>query len=157
MISDTDCSMNIFGVRDAERYLSCLHEVQKVELEVKTFAGQSWEENLVGINGDGKNELFMKVMREDLVLLCAQQYVSAGAAVLFEDNRFVMKLQEEEKRELREFISKHEVQKMLQVKINSTYRVQDGLVKEEMAMVANTYFNTKVNISNREERILAYF
>ena len=144
--------MNMSGVRDSEGFPGRLKEVQEVELEVRGFDGGSREGNLMGINEDGRNEVFVKEMREDLVLLCAQQYVAGGAAILFEKNGYVVKLGEPEREELRNFVERQEMEKILVVK-NGTYHVSDG---EETAMVANTYFNTKVNVSNGEERVLAY-
>ena len=147
--------MNMSGVRDDEGFPSRLKEVQEVELEVRGFDGGCREGNLVGINEDGKREVFVKGMREDLVLLCAQQYVAGGAAILFENDGYVVKMEGPEREELEKFVRRQGVEKVLVVE-NGTYRVSEGGKGEEMAMVANTYFNTKVNVSNGEERVLAY-
>lgn len=110
-----------------------------------------------GINEDGLEELYVEEMDLDLVLLSANQYARKGAVILFGEDGVVLQMTEEEKEILREHIKSYEMTKKLEVE-NSTYRVLYEVIDEEeqCAMLANTYFNTKVNVSNEEERILAY-
>jgi hypothetical protein len=111
----------------------------------------------VGTNGDDKSEYYVQQMPSNLVLLCAHDYAMDGAAVLFADDGVVLQLNEEQIAQLRDVISPWAVTKQLVVR-NSTYEVYEH--GEDMSTAvgyaANTYFNTNVNVSNVEERILVY-
>ena len=125
------------------------------ELVVGGFNGKKSIASIKGINEDGKEEWFVEDMPNDLVLLCANEYAKDGVVILFGDDGMVIRLKGDDEKELRNWIEKYPVEKMLVVK-NATYRVIDKEETEVEAMVANTYFNTKVNVSDGEERILAY-
>jgi hypothetical protein len=79
---------------------------------------------------------------------------------LFGTDGLVVKMGDDEVKGLREVLLKHGVDKYLVVK-NGTYQVEpsegsEGVAEKVEVFSANTYFNTKVNVSNGEERILAY-
>ena len=148
---DSACGRNMSGVdgRVSEKG-------NGEELVVGGFNGKKSIANIKGINEDGKEEWFVEDMPNDLVLLCANEYAKDGVVILFSDDGMVIRLRGDDEKELRNWIEKYPVEKMLVVK-NATYRVVDNEEEGEVdAMVANTYFNTKVNVSDGEERILAY-
>ena len=151
---DTACSMSMSGVRDVAGFPGRLEGVEVCEMEVKGFDGGVRESGVIGVNEDGKKELYVEGMPKDLVLLCAKHYAEEGAAILFGEGGMVLRLSEEEKDKLKEQVMNYDVTKYLEVN-NSTYRVAEKKVEQEALAAANTYFNTKVNVSNGEERVLA--
>ena len=115
----------------------------------------------VGVNEDGKTEYYVKSMPPNLTLLCAQDYASEGAAILFPNDGLILKMTEDESFQLRQFLKKFEINKNLVVR-NRTYEVCEKELKnaylsieESNSSTATRYFNSKVNVSNTEERILA--
>jgi hypothetical protein len=90
-------------------------------------------------------------MPKDLVLLCAHEYASDGAAILFNDGGLVLKLSENEVEELRDYIKNYPVLKRLQVK-NQTYEVEESNV----ATTQTRYFNSRIHTSNTEDLVLAF-
>jgi hypothetical protein len=78
---------------------------------------------------------------------------------LFKNSGKILLLDEEEKKELQDYIKRFIVSKSLRVS-NQTYEVENsyfsGKGTTELANTASSYFNTKINVSNVEERILAY-
>ena len=129
------------------------------DVVIRGVAGEMVGGAIVGENEDGKEEIFVESLPDDLVLLCANQYAEDGAVILFGADGLVIKMKEEEVQELRQVLLKHGVEKFLVVK-NGTYHVasseESGGVGSFDVFAANTYFNTQVNVSNGEERILAY-
>jgi hypothetical protein len=70
----------------------CRWRVKKPGMEIKVslrgwwgkgFDGGVREMNVIGLNEDGKMELFVEGMPEYLVLLSAKQSADDGAAILF--------------------------------------------------------------------------
>ena len=107
------------------------------------------------MNRDEKREYFVKDMPSNLSLLCANMYASDGAAVLFKDEGFVLKLSDDELHIFKNFVAEFDVFKKLKV-VNRTYEIDNTFVANECAhsSTATRYFNTKVNISNSSERVL---
>ncbi len=148
---DSACGKNMSGVRGRVEEIK-----SEEELVVGGFNGKKSITRSKGVNGDGKEEWFVEDMPEDLVLLCANEYAKDGVVMLFGEDGMVLRLRENEEEEFRRWIRDYPVVKKLLVK-NSTYRVvEDEDAEEVVAMAANTYFNTKINVSDGEERILAY-
>jgi hypothetical protein len=154
---DSGCSKNMSG--DMSRIRNSVESkgilIQGFSKETKAVATK------IGINEDDKVELYVENMPDNLVLLSAHDYVSDGAAVLMSDKGGVYKLNKEQRGQLIQLLANFEMTKQLIVK-NRTYEVASSieLVNQkssyESAMsVATRYFNSKVHVSNREERILA--
>jgi hypothetical protein len=53
------------------------------KVSIKGFNGSVSSPSAIGRNEDNKMEYFVQSMPRNLALLCAQDYVSDGAAVLF--------------------------------------------------------------------------
>ena len=110
---------------------------------------------------EGSKTNFVEDMPSDMVLLSAHDYAKDGAAILFGHYGVVLRLSQEEKERLESFVrdlsKRNEVLKELRVN-GRTYEVaqsSDLFVSEEaMDSTATRYFNSKVNISNTDERIL---
>jgi len=137
------------------------NETNISSIGVKGFNGSMSKASKLGQNEDGYDELYVKDMPSDLVLLCANEYASEGAAILFSKDGIVLKLSKEEQVELREYIEQFVITKKLVVK-NKTYEVSMKSENEEMKVMdhaanatATRYFNTKIHVSNVDEMILA--
>lgn len=150
---DSACSSNLSG--DPQR-LKNSHPVDS--LRIKGFNNSTSSVALVGFNSDGKKEYYVPNMPPNLVLLCAQQYSSDGASILLPNEGFVLSLTAEDQRYLKNFAETHHISKHLIVK-NNTYEVsQTSLLspeEEAYSSTATKFFNSKVNVSNAQERILA--
>ena len=129
--------------------------LEKTEVVVRGFNGECARTKVIGKNSDGKDELFVEDMPKDLVLLSARQYAADGAIVLFAEDGYVLRIGQDEIKRMKELIKEFHMAKVLAVREN-TYQVVEPEQITVEALVANTYFNTKVNVSNGEERILAY-
>ena len=120
--------------------------------------------DLVGINDDGVKEYYVSAMPNDLVLLSAYQYSIGGAVILLEDGGAVLRMSKHEIDDFKELIKKYKVFKRLTVS-NNTYEVintvqeidHSGESDMGFSATASRYFNTKVNVSSVEERILTMF
>jgi sulfur transfer complex TusBCD TusB component (DsrH family) len=150
---DTACSKNMSGVQG--RLQNPTEQGSKVTIQ--GFNGNQSTVTLVGTNADDKSEYYVQQMPSNLVLLCAHDYAMDGAAILFADDGVVLQLDEEQIAQLRDVISPWAVTKQLVVR-NSTYEVseQGEEMSSHVGYAANTYFNTNINVSNVEERILVY-
>ena len=133
-------------------------------VSIRGFNGSVSNVTSTGTNADGKIEHYVANMGNNLVLLCANDYARDGFIVLFGDDGIVCECDSHESDLVREFISQFAIRKRLKVN-NRTYEVDDtpdnafdaNAVNEiAYGSSANTYFNTKINVSNVEERILAY-
>lgn len=153
---DTCCSHSMSG--DSNRIQDGTRVMGK-KVMIRGFNNSTSTSDAVGMNKDAVRELYVSSMPTDLTLLCAHEYIEKdGAAVLFAQSGQVLKISESEQDELRNFVSKFETTKFLKV-TNRTYEVdatENENCTEELVHTATTYFNTKVNVSNGEERILAY-
>ena len=124
----------------------------------------------VGVNADGKEEYYVSDMPSHLTLLCANAYCQDGCAVLFANDGVVLRMTAAELEGLKEFLKSYPVQKVLRVN-NRTYEVDPVAsaaqfpqeveqahtvitLEEALNGTATRFFNTKVNVSNQEERIL---
>ena len=150
---DTACSRNMSGT--AHRLD---HQHKHDNVIIQGFNGATSTVDAVGMNRDGKMEYYVKSMPPNLSLLSAHEYVQDGAAVLFPEDGVVLRLTESERESLQQFIKKFYVSKQLSVK-NRTYEVANHAstrqVEEAMNNTATRYFNSKVHVSNKEERILS--
>ena len=152
---DTCCSRCMSGVKGRLK----LKDERGVNAVIKGFNGSQSYAKEAGWNKDGKYEFFVSDMKDNLVLLCANQYASEGAAVLFRKSGLVVKMTDEEVVKLEEYLKQFEVLKELVVR-NRTYEVAQNAAEEVVSDVAfsstaTRYFNTKVHVSNDEEMILA--
>jgi len=145
---DTACSRSISGAPGRIREVDVSHNIV-----IKGFNEGSEKVDKVGVNGDDMQEYFVSGMPKDLALLSGNDYVSrGGAAVLFPHDGIVLRVDAAEQQMLRTYIAAFPVWKQLCVK-NRTYEVvPDG----EEAYAATNYFNTKVNVTTGEERVLTY-
>ena len=124
--------------------------------------------NSVGVNCDGRKEYFVREMPSNLALLCANDYAHVGAVILLPESGRIIELNELEKSAFLSFIEQFSVYLQLKVE-NRTYEVCRTSCNESDRVLeidnmhtesansgtATRYFNSKVNISNNEERILA--
>ena len=161
---DTACSKNMSGVPG--RLDPSTMYVRDVM--IKGFNNSVSSAATAGLNEDRKEEYFVASMPRNLALLCAHEYTKEGATVLFPDNGVVIKLNKAEQEQLREFIRPFPLVKKLVVR-NRTYEVDPdpntsppdysdttAFSSEECnSSTASRYFNSKVNVSNTQERVLA--
>ena len=152
---DTACSRNMSGT--TTRIDSTLRNNSNIVIQ--GFNGTTSSVDAVGTNADGKLEYYVSSMPSHLTLLSAHDYVKDGAAVLFPDDGVVLRLTDTEREALQQFIKAFQVSKHLTVK-NRTYevanQVSEGInVEQAMNNTATRYFNSKVHVSNKEERILS--
>lgn len=141
---DTACSRSCSGVSGRLRTV----DVGTPNIVIKGFNDSESVVKEVGFNKDDITEYFVEGMPPNLVLYCANDYVQGGAAVLFPDDGVVLRLTTEESDGLRKFVEKN-----LTVK-NRTYEVVDD--NDDVAYASTNYFNTKVNVNTKEERVLSY-
>ena len=158
---DTACSSNMSGV--PQRLIPDTIHVSDVE--IKGFNNSTSSSNYTGVNEDGKKEYFVQSMPRNLALLCAHEYAKEGAAVLFPTDGVVVKMNQDDQSALKEFLKGFPAIKKLVVR-NRTYEVNSDegsaaedevCVAEEQAhsSTATKYFNSKVHVSNVNERVLA--
>jgi hypothetical protein len=155
---DTACSGNMSGIKGRITINSKLNE----KIKIKGFNDSISYVDSIGVNNDGKREYFVSSMPSNLTLLCAYDYIRDGAAVLFPSNGVVLRMTEAESNSLQEYIKSFSCAKRLIVK-NRTYEVDPsetcdeiaGLEDEANSSSASKYFNTKVNVSNAQESVLA--
>lgn len=146
---DTACSRCASGVPG--RLCSVCDNGENIMM--KGFNDSVSKVSAIGFNKDNKKEYFVDGMPRNLVLLSANDYVAEGAAVLFHGDGVVLRLSPQEVQELRDFIGGFSVLKRLAVQ-DRTYVVKPDA--NEIAYASTNYFNTKVNVSTQEERILTY-
>lgn len=159
---DTGCSRNMSGVPG--RLLS----KSSVNASVQGFNGALERVDAVGANDDNRMEYFLSSMPRNLVLLSGHEYAKEGAAVLFPEDGRVVRLNVEEQTALREFLRPFPTVKELIVK-NRTYEVRaaapaaaaacaavDECPDSALSSTATRFFNSKINVSNQQERVLAH-
>lgn len=137
-------------------------------IKISGFNNSDSMVDAVGVNCDGRKEYYVRDMPSNLALLCANDYAQIGAVVLLPDSGAVIALSEQEKGAFLKFIEQYNVYLQLKVE-NRTYEVDraailfdklqdnnDGLCDAESALsgTATRYFNSKINVSTSEERIL---
>lgn len=144
---DTACSRCVSGVLGRIRAVDVKHDIM-----ITGFNDAQSPVTGVGTNKDDKTEYFVDGMPGNLALLCANDYVEKGAAILFHDDGVVVEMSRDELLALRDYVGKFPVVKKLMVR-NRTYEVDQDA---EMAYASTNYFNTKVNVNTKEERILSY-
>ena len=155
---DTACSRNMSGHRD--RIIPDTMVVRDVS--IKGFNGSVSTPSAIGTNEDNKLEYFVQSMPRNLALLCAQDYVSDGAAVLFPNDGKVIRMTPNEREALKDYIAAFPTIKRLIVR-NRTYEVDSessdssftAEIENAYSGTATRYFNSKVHISNSQERVLA--
>ena len=111
-----------------------------------------------GLNTDSRPELYVPGMPEDLVLLCAADYTSSGATILLPTEGYVLSLSPDQQQYLRAYAQQNNIIHKLKVN-NNTYEVDSLPVPASSTIAYNStatkYFNSKVNVSNTQERILS--
>lgn len=155
-IFDTGCSQCMSGNKER----TSNKKDPEGKIKVTGFNDGASHVEAVGMNKDGKRELFVPDMSPQKVLLSAAQYTTDGCALLFKDKGYVIALDETKLNNLKDWAKMNKVQQELKV-INNVYYVDrdksSGEVlneQEEANQVATKYFNTKVNVANGDERIL---
>ena len=125
-------------------------------ITVKEFNNTSSSVAATGFNTDSKPELYVPGIPEDLILLGAADYTDSGATILLPNEGYVLSLSPKQQHFLREFAQKHDIIKTLTVN-NSIYEVAPDLISSPIAgnSTATKYFNSKVNVSTAQERILS--
>jgi hypothetical protein len=133
-------------------------------IHVKGFNESTSKVTRIGLNSDSKSELYIPTMPSNLVLLCAADYTQSGATILFPTDGYVLSLTTAEQEYLRTYATQKPQLKKLAVN-NNTYEVvvdpdQTSLLMpisdpEAYNSTATKYFNSKVNVSSTQERILA--
>jgi hypothetical protein len=147
---DSCCSRNMSGVKGRLKVKSQLEQ----DIRITGFNGSHNHVTEVGQSEDDK------LVYSERCRLSAHQYARAGAAILLADSGVVLKMTEEQKNKLEVLIAECETIKRLVVN-NRTYEVKQTKLAEagrELAMsnTATRYFNSKVHVSNQEERIITY-
>jgi hypothetical protein len=152
-IMDSGCSQNMSGDSNRLKHKQSISQ----DTRIKSFTGASSSIDAKGINSDNLPEFYVRAMPEDLTLLSANAYAQRGAIVLLPEHGAVYELTKAQRKELDNFLSKYTITKQLAGK-NRVYAIVTERTppQDHVAMVGNTYFNTKVNVTNGEERILAY-
>lgn len=159
---DSACSRNMSGV---EGRIKVDNEIAIKDVRVKGFNNSISGVDSIGLNTDNKLEYYVRSMPRDLALLCAFEYAKEGAAVLMSDGGSVIRLNAREQKALKDFIARFPIIKKLKVR-NRTYEIDQSdsvditeaaMSTDEMAFdsTATRYFNTKVHVSDPDERILA--
>lgn len=149
---DSCASVTVTGDKTRLKVVLSNDEAAK-NMVIKGFNDTVSTPALAGINEDGVKEYYVPDMPKNLALLCAHAYASEGAAILTQDGGLVVKLEDEEIKNLMTFLEKYPIKKRLIVK-NRTYEVVDHACEEVMSNVATRYFNTKVHVSNSTELIM---
>lgn len=116
-IFDSGCNFCLSGcpnrLRNAEAYQS--HN------GVMGFNGTSSTITATGVNHYGVQEHYVEGMPSDLCLLCAQQFAKQGAAILFGDCGYVLRLDSDKLQQLNQFISDNPILLRLSVQNNVYY------------------------------------
>lgn len=154
----TACSRNMSG--NSGRIVPDTMLIKNVS--IKGFIGSVSTPSAIERNEDNKMEYFVQSMPHNLALLCAQDYVTDGAAILFPNDGQVIRMSSEEREALRDYIAAFPTIKRLVVR-NRTYEVDSDDVDSNCSVVqesafsstATRYYNSKVHISNSQERVLA--
>lgn len=145
---DSACSRSMSGVPGRIREVDV-----NTNVVIVGFNDSKSDVTTVGINSDNKTEYYVNGMPKDLALLCANDYVESGVAVLFHGDGVVLNMGQHDIERLREYLRQYDVIKRLIVK-NRTYEVDNEL--RETAYASSNYFNTNVNVNTKEERVLTY-
>ena len=131
-------------------------------IQVKGFNNTSSLVAASGYNQDNIPELYVPAMPKDLVLLCAADYSTTGATILLPTEGYVLSLSPTQQQFLRDYAKGQPITKTLTLK-NNTYEVgppssvphDPTTFPSAHSASATKYFNSKVNVSNTQERILA--
>ena len=159
---DSACSKNMSG--NPSRLLpSTVNSTNNIR--VKGFNNTVSPATSIGRNEDNKSELYVPSMPSNLVLLSAHDYAKDGCALLFEDFGILVQLTESEKQSfIQSLINRYPITKFLKV-VNNTYEVvnltdspllsTDPVTESAHSSTASRYFNSKIHVTNPEERVLA--
>jgi len=160
---DTGCGHCMSGIRNRIKNMQSENNVR-----VKGVGGMTYAEGK-GVNTDNKHELFVSSLG-NLALLCAVEYAKDGCIVLFGNDGVVLSLSDHETQQMRKYIQQYKPDKKLIVN-NNTYevllnedekcKIEDMVTQthdhiEKACYAANTYFNTKINVTTKTQRIVAY-
>jgi hypothetical protein len=154
---DTGCSRTISS--DIGR-LVVKQEMSDSGVNIVGFNGSRSQVTAVGLNDEGLVEYYVPEMPTGLVLVCAHDYTkNDGVVILREKDGFALNLNAEEKKILEDkIIKRSKLIKKLKVSKN-TYEVDNEVVspnKNEVCMssVATRYFNSSIQVSDKNERIM---
>ena len=154
---DSACSLSMSGVPGR-----IIEESITSPIRIHGFNGDISETNITGKNMDNKEELYVPDMPNDLVLLCANSYAQDGAVVLFPNNGYHLYMNDDERDQLESLVREYRQGHSLTVR-NRTYEVIKDFeeTNEDQLLYAyssnsHKYFNTNINVTNIEERVLTY-
>lgn len=91
-IFDSGCNFCISGSPNRLQHLIDRRQQNQLPHGVMGFNGTSSSITATGINAYGLQEHYIEGMPKDLCLLCAQQFAKQGAAILFGDCGYVLRL-----------------------------------------------------------------
>jgi hypothetical protein len=159
---DSGCSRSVSGNLDR---LSSDHPIiYNPPISITGFNNSTSNVTAQGINSDSKIEYYVKSMPSNLALLCAADYAQEGAIVLLKDKGYILDLSDLDLNSLINYILNFKISKQLVVR-NNTYEVDlsndvhnvSNNTNNDIAYssTANKYFNSKINVSSNDERILA--
>jgi hypothetical protein len=167
VIFDTGASRNMSGMTER---LQEIFPANDYDIMITGFNGNKCYVELVGLNEDSKTELYCSAMPPGLVLLSGNQYASEGAAILYKNEGVVIEMDDQQVNELKQFVEQYKVVKRLSVK-NGIYEVENNTItnnnlrgggevesymtEEAYSGKANRFFNTKVHVSNGQDRVLS--
>jgi len=163
---DTGASHSMSGVPDRISVTQL-----SPDIAIRGFNSAISTVQAIGRNDHGIDEFFVSDMPDNLVLLCAHQYVSKhGAAILFKDEGIIIDLNKDTMMEFKDYINQYPVAHKLHIR-NKTYELADEQSSHQYQLLYDTssdqqheqgfsaapvqYFNSKINVSSVEERILA--
>ena len=131
-------------------------------ISIKGFNDTSSPAATLGLNSDSRPELYIPNMPSDLVLLCAADYTQQGATILLPNEGFVLALSSADQQYLRSYAQNKSIVKELTVRYNTYEVIEDSSFssstpssQQAYASTATRYFNSKINVSTVQERILA--
>ena len=169
VINDYEYVMHVIEKMDSGASSSMSGAANRIVTEQKIadnvrivgFNGTTSSPEMVGLNSDGEKEFYVPSMPENLALLSAHSYALDGAVVLLGDGGVVLNLSPLELEEFKDSLNRYCKTKELCVN-NRTYEVvsteePNSKKSDDIEAMSNTavrFFNTKVNVSNKSERIL---
>jgi hypothetical protein len=154
---DSGCSRSVSGIPGR---LSNDHPITyDPPISITGFNNSTSSVTAQGINSDSKIEYYVKSMPSNLALLCAADYAQDGAIILLKDKGYILDLSDLDLNNLIKYILNFKISKNLIVRGN-TYEVDFSndyvnLPSVAYSSTANKYFNSKINVSSNDERILA--
>ncbi len=164
---DSGCSHCVSG--DPQRLKTVINNTPVIG--IKGFNGNMSLVTKLGLNHHDKPEFYVQNMPEDICLLCAHDFAKEGAAILMETGGVVIRIEPHHMDDFLAYIK--QFPQVLQLRVNNrTYEVDPSntedlqeetartgttsAMQQEAFAIATHYFNTMVNASTVEDRILVY-